>query len=53
LSLEEATRRAQEGDLEFRVLGRDGDCEDRTDDARTDRVNFYVEDNVVCAAARY
>ncbi len=53
LSLQEARARAEANGLEVRVLGKDGDCEGRTDDARRDRVNFYVEDQSVAAAARY
>lgn len=53
LPLEEAEARAKAAGLELRVLGVDGDCTDRTDDLRANRVNFYVENQVVRAAARF
>lgn len=53
LSSDEAEARARAEDLEVRILGIDGNCEDRTDDLRRNRVNFYLEDGVVTAAARY
>ena len=53
LSIAEARSKAKDAGLDVRLLGVDGDCEDRTDDLRSDRVNFYVEDETVKAAARY
>jgi len=32
---------------EVRVLGRDGNCEDRHDDRNEGRVNLYLHDGVV------
>lgn len=52
LSLDGAKGRAQAAGLSLRVLGADGDCTDRTDDLQQNRVNFYVEDDTVRAAAR-
>ena len=53
LPLGEARTRAEGAGLALRVLGTDGDCTDRTDDLRSDRINLYVEDEVVRAAARF
>lgn len=53
LSVEEAESRAKSAGLQVRVLGADGECSGRTDDATSDRVNFYVEAGTVRAAARY
>lgn len=53
LSLEEAQARAQAAGWTVRVLGADGDCRDRTDDLRQNRVNVYVADGPVRAARRY
>lgn len=53
LRLEEAKDRAEVAGLTVRILGTDGDCADRTDDLRSDRVNFYVEQQTVRAAARF
>jgi hypothetical protein len=53
LSIREARSKAEAAGLDVRLLGVDGDCEDRTDDLRSDRVNFYVEDETVRAAALY
>ena len=53
LSLQEATKRAESAGLTLRVLGTDGDCMDRTDDRRSNRVNFYVESETVRTAARF
>jgi hypothetical protein len=36
--------------LVVRVLGRDGECFDRTSDLRTDRVDLYIEDGEVVQA---
>lgn len=53
LSLDEARDRAERAGLEVRILGIDGECADRTDDLRHQRVNFYVEEGEVARAARY
>ena len=53
LPLDEAQDRAKAAGLTLRVLGTDGDCVDRTDDLRSDRVNFYVEHGTVRSAARF
>lgn len=46
-SLSEARARAsRDGDV-LRVVGEDGECFERTSDARDDRVNVYLEDGRV------
>lgn len=53
LTLAEAEARAARAGQVVRVLGEDGDCNDRTDDLRTDRVSLYLEDGEVVRARRF
>ena len=53
LTLAEAEARAQRDGQVVRVLGQDGECNDRTDDRRTDRVSLYLEDGEVVRARRF
>lgn len=53
LTVEEAEQLASSRGFDSRVLGRDGECADRTDDRRPRRVNFYVEDAKVKAATSF
>lgn len=50
LTLAEAEARAERDGLVVRVLGRDGECFDRTSDLRPDRVDLYIEDGEVVEA---
>jgi hypothetical protein len=53
LTVEQARQRAADGGDVLRVIGRDGDCFDRTSDLRKDRVNVYVEDGEVVRASAF
>ena len=50
LSLREAKIFAAEQDQTVRVAGRDGECYALTMDYRDNRVNVYLEDDLVVAA---
>ena len=52
LTLPEAEARAGREGQVVRVLGEDGDCNDRSDDQRKDRVSLYLEDGEVVRARR-
>lgn len=53
LSLDEARALAESKGLELRLLGEDGQCVDRTDNSRPDRVNVHLREGVVDAASGY
>lgn len=53
LTLAEAEARASEQGEVVRVLGADGECNDRIDDLRSDRVSLYLEDGEVVRARRF
>ena len=53
LTLAEAEARAGREAEVVRVLGEDGECNDRTDDRRTDRVSLYLEGGEVVRARRF
>lgn len=53
LTLAEAEARARQDGQVVRVLGADGECEDRTDDRDTGRVSLYLEDGEVVRARRF
>jgi hypothetical protein len=53
LALAEAEARARREGEVVRVLGEDGDCNDRTDDRDTQRVSVYLEDGEVVRARRF
>ena len=50
LTLRAAKRFATEQDQTIRVAGRDGECYALTMDYRENRVNLYLEDDLVVAA---
>jgi hypothetical protein len=53
LTLAEAEARARREGEVVRVLGEDDECNDRTDDRRTDRVSVYLEGGEVVRARRF